>query len=148
MNIDYHQYPKCPWSLRDCAEKVEVEMVVVVVVEGIHQMMNYHSVSTRSSYTWTSSFVPWIASAASIPPFPSCVAHAASCTSYPSPRAASVLIHLAHAPNLRYLPYQPQQTQLQTQRLKNMSYYSKQSPCHISNSCCNHQPSGSISHCH
>ena len=107
-----------------CVENVKgvkVEAEVVAVVEAMHQTINYHSISARSSYTWSSSSALWIPFAASIAPYPSHVVHTAPYTSCRLLRAAFALIHLARAPDHGYVHICPK-AQLQTQRLENMTY--------------------------
>ena len=78
----------------------------------MHRTMNHHSVSTRSSYTWSLSSTPWTAFAGSTAPYPSHAAHIVPCTFYRPPQAASALIHLVHAPDHGYSLHWSQQAQL------------------------------------
>ena len=66
-------------------EKAEVVEMGVEVVEAMYQTMNRNSASTRSSYTWWSSFGPWIAFAASTAPYPSHATHTTPCISCQPP---------------------------------------------------------------
>ena len=140
MIIDHLQYQKCLPSLYGYAENVKVE-----VVEAMHQMINHHSASTRSCYTWLSPSASWTVSAASIPHSPSRVVHAAPCTFYMPPRVAFALIHSVHSLDHRDPPYQSQQARLQ--KLENMTCC-RQSPYHRSDPCSNHQFSRPISRHH
>ena len=96
-NTDHHQYSKYCRCLRMCGG---VENVEAEVVEAVHWTMNRHSASAQSSYTWSTSFAPWIAFTASTASYPSRVAPATPCTSCRPHRAAFALILLVHAPDL------------------------------------------------
>ena len=99
-----------------CVENVKavkVEAEVVAVVKAMPQTINYHSISTRSSCTWSSSFALWTASATSTAPYPSYAVHTAPCTSCWPPQAAFALIHLVRAPDHGYVHICPK-AQLQT----------------------------------
>ena len=87
MNTDHRLYPRCRrrrrlLHLQKCGgvEKAEMVEVGAEVVEVVHGM-NCHSVSTRNSYTRSSSSAPLTISTASTATYPPRGAHIVSCTS-------------------------------------------------------------------